>query len=63
VTVAQGRAASGAAVVDAVIVQPRAQYGRWDYFEDEAQANIHDMNVELRGTKRIPKPAAPSQYP
>jgi len=53
-------AQSGGRSADAVarLVTPRltAEFGGWDYFTYLAPMNIQQMDAELRGVKRIPRP-------
>jgi cyclase len=43
-------------VVAAVMPRLAEQYGRWQLFTAVAKENIREVDAELRGTKRIPKP-------
>ncbi len=55
---AQTEGKSHSAVVETVMGPLKAQYGRWDYFDIEAPANIREMEAELTGKKRVPVPLA-----
>ena len=50
---------SGDALTNAVLPQVQQKYGKWDFFDHFAKRNIADTENELRGTKKIPQPAAP----
>ena len=56
---AQAEGKSGVAVEEAVLPKLTAQYGQWQFFREVAPSNISQTDAELRGTKRIPKPATP----
>jgi cyclase len=45
------------ALVNAVMPGLKQKYGDWNYFDHFAKPNILDTAKELRGEKRIPKPA------
>jgi cyclase len=45
------------ALVNAVLPVLKQKYGDWNYFDHFAKPNILDTAKELRGEKRIPKPA------
>jgi cyclase len=47
---------TGDALVNAVLPELTEKYGKWDFFEDFAKADILNTAAELRGDKRIPQP-------
>ena len=47
---------TGAALVEAVLPRLKKNYGQWDYFAFLAEPNIRDMEAELSGKKRVPRP-------
>ena len=49
---------SGDALVQAVLPEIRAKYGKWGYFDDLAGAGIAETAEELAGTKKVPVPVA-----
>jgi len=57
VTEAQSAGRSTDAVAPLVTPKLTAEFGGWDYFKYLAPQNIQQMDAELRGRKRIPKPA------
>ena len=48
---------SGDALMNAVLPQLQQKYGSWAFFDYFAKRNITDTEKELRGEKKIPKPA------
>jgi cyclase len=46
------------ALVNDVMPPLQEKYGKWNFFDHFAKRNILDMAAELRGTKKIPTPAA-----
>lgn len=51
--VKQGK--TGDALVAAVLPKVTEKYGKWDFFQDFAKADILNMGAELRGDKKIPQ--------
>jgi cyclase len=49
---------TGDALLEAVLPAVKEKYGQWNFFEYFAKSNIKDVEAELRGTKKIPQPAA-----
>jgi len=49
---------TGDGLLDAVFPAVKEKYGQWNFFEYFAKSNIKDVEAELRGTKKIPQPAA-----
>jgi cyclase len=49
---------SGDALITAVTAQIQPKYGTWDAYDYFLKRNIADTEKELRGTKKIPQPAA-----
>jgi cyclase len=58
VTQAQAAGKSRDALTDAVLPEIQQKYGSWDAFAFFAKPDIHYTDLELRGQKRIPQPAA-----
>jgi hypothetical protein len=56
VSQAQSGGTSTDAVAQIVMRRLTAEYGEWDYFKYLAPLNVQQMDAELRGLKRIPKP-------
>ncbi len=54
---AQGQGKTGDALVDAVLPALKEKYGQWEFFEYFAKSNIADTAAELRGEKKLPRPA------
>ena len=52
----QRQGKSGAALVEAVMLTLKKNYGQWDFFAFLAEPNIRDMEAELNGKKRVPQP-------
>ena len=50
---------SGAALVDLLLPLQKSRYGTWRWFDDFAARNIELTEAELKGEKKLPKPAAP----
>lgn len=53
---AQAQGKAGEALAQAVQPALAEKYGQWDFFKFLADRNIVEMDAELKGTKRIPKP-------
>jgi len=51
---------SGKDLVDALLPLQRARYGTWKWFDGFAERNIELTEAEIKGTKKLPKPPAPS---
>jgi glyoxylase-like metal-dependent hydrolase (beta-lactamase superfamily II) len=49
----------GQALVDRVLTTLRPRYGSWKWFDDFAARDVEWTEQETRGTKKLPKPAAP----
>jgi cyclase len=47
---------SSDALVNAVLPQLTAEYGKWDFFKEFAKPDILNTAAELRGDKKIPQP-------
>jgi cyclase len=52
---AQAQGKSGDALVKAVLPLLKEKYGKWDFFNYLAEANIVDASNELNGTKMVPQ--------
>jgi glyoxylase-like metal-dependent hydrolase (beta-lactamase superfamily II) len=50
---------SGAALVDLLLPLQKSRYGNWRWFGDFAVRNIELTEAELKGEKKLPKPASP----
>jgi cyclase len=61
VAMARTEGRSGDEAIGMVVPVLRERYGRWEFFEDSARANVLDTYAELSGTKTIPR--APSPLP
>jgi cyclase len=48
---------TGDDLVNAVLPAVKEKYGQWNFFDYFAKPNIRDAEAELRGTKKIPRPA------
>lgn len=48
------------ALVDAVLPQLQEKYGSWGFFKAFSTRNITQTAAELKGTKKVPIPAAPA---
>ena len=53
---ARERGLSGKALTEAVLPQLANPYQEWDYFKEIAGDNITQLDAELDGRKRLPKP-------
>jgi hypothetical protein len=60
VSEAQAEGKSGDAAVETAMPVLRESYGRWDFSEDRARANLIETDAELSGTKRIPQVQSPA---
>ena len=49
---------TGDALVQAALPALTEKYGKWDFFQDFAKADILDTAAELRGDKKVPHPDA-----
>jgi glyoxylase-like metal-dependent hydrolase (beta-lactamase superfamily II) len=58
----QAEGKTGQAVVDAVLPQLQEKYGSWGFFKAFSTRNILQTSAELKGEKKIPVPAEPSDH-
>jgi cyclase len=56
---AQTQGKSGDGLMEAVLAESKAKYGRFQFFDYFSKKNITDTDAELRGTKKIPIPPRP----
>jgi cyclase len=54
---------SGDDLLNAVMPQLKEKYGKWDFFEDFAKSDILNTAAELRGDKKVPRPATETLPP
>jgi glyoxylase-like metal-dependent hydrolase (beta-lactamase superfamily II) len=54
---AQGEGKSGDGLLQSVLLVLKENYGKWAFFDYFAKKNISDTAAELRGEKKIPRPA------